>query len=128
MTETIQSSGLWHVTLVERDLVKQAGLNQDDFEQDFGFFKYRGRAVIISHRFNDHLVVSMEAKEDRDMKTLIDGFSKVVNYQPFCKYSLMPKKENNHPPLPTYEWDKINPDERYKELTSKKTVSSLIRL
>ena len=90
MVETIQRNGLWHITLAERDLVEQAGLNQEDFEQDFGFFRYKDRPVIMSHIFDQHLVVSMEGKEDEDMEALMEGFSNVVGYQPFCKYILNP--------------------------------------
>lgn len=128
MVETIQRNGLWHVALVERDLVEQAGLNSKDFEQDFGFFRYKGRPVIISHIFNEHLVVSMEGEEDEDMKTLIGGFSKVVGYQPFCKYTLMFKDESKVPQLLTHEWDRTNPDSRYRELSKKETNSGLTRL
>ena len=128
MVETIQRNGLWHVTLVEKDLIEQAGLNQDNFEQDFGFFKYKEKPVIISHTFNEHLVVSMEGEENEDMKTLMDGFSKVVGYNPFCKYILMPSDGSRALPLPTYEWDKVNPNSRYDELSSKKTTSNLVRL
>ena len=105
MAETLERQGLWHVTLAEEDLVKQAGLDKGDFEQDFGFFKYRGRRVVISHIFNEHLVVSMEGKEDEGMNILMDGFSKVVGYKPFCKYVLKLEKT---PPMPTYEWDKLD--------------------
>ena len=128
MVETIQRNGLWHVTLVEKDLIEQAGLNQDNFEQDFGFFKYKEKPVIISHTFNEHLVVSMEGEENEDMKTLMDGFSKVVGYKPFCKYVLMPSDGSRALPLPTYEWDRVNPNSRYGELSSKKTTSNLVRL
>jgi len=128
MVETIQRNGLWHVTLVERDLVEQAGFNQDDFEQDLGFFRYKERSVIISHVFNEHLIVSMDGEEDEDMKSLMAGFSKVVGYQSFCKYILMPSDGSRALPLPTYEWDKVDPNLRYDELSSKKTTSNLVRL
>ena len=128
MTETIQNNGLWHITLAEEDLVTQAGLNLDDFEQDFGFFRYKKRPVIISHTFNQHLVVSMEGAEDSDMRNLMEGFSKVVGYQPFCKYMLNPSNGSKSPPLRTYEWDKVDPDSRYEELSKKETASDLTRL
>jgi len=128
MVETIQGNGFWHVTLAERDLVKQAGLRQEDFEQDFGFFKYKNRPVIMSHIFDEHLVVSMEGDEDYDMKALMDGFSSVVGYQPFCRYTLNTSNGSKSPPLLTYEWDKVDPDTRYKELSVKETTSGLTRL
>jgi len=128
MVETIQGNGLWHVRLAEKDLVEQAGLNKEDFEQDLGFFRYKKRPIIISHIFNKHLVVSMEGEEDEDMKTLMDGFSKIVGYTPFCKYVLIPSDRSKAPPLPTYEWDKVNPNSRYHELSQGKTNSNLTKL
>jgi hypothetical protein len=128
MTETIQSNGLWHVTLVENDLVGQAGLNPEDFEQDFGFFRYKSRRVIISHIHGAHLVVSMEGKEDSDLIQLMDSFSTVVEYKPFCKYKIMPGEESKAPILPTYEWDKIDPDSRFEELSKKPNYSDLVRI
>ena len=128
MAETLERQGLWHVTLAEEDLVKQAGLDKGDFEQDFGFFKYRGRRVVISHIFNEHLVVSMEGEEDETMRTLVEGFSKVVGYTPFCKYNLLLEEEGKVISTPTYEWDKLNPNLRYQELSVKKTTSGLTRL
>ena len=40
MVETIQRNGLWHVTLVERDLVEQAGLNPKDFKSYIDSFRF----------------------------------------------------------------------------------------
>ena len=131
MVETLQRSGLWHIVLAEHDLVSQAGLKQEDFEQDFGFFRYKGRPVILSHQFNEHLVVSMEGEDDADLQQLIAGFSTVVGYRPFCKYLLLCLKEgerNPLPSLPTYEWDKLNPASRYEELIGKPTTQGLVRL
>ncbi len=126
--ETIQSNGLWHITLVEKDLVNQAGLNPDAFKQDLGFFRYMGRPVAISHIFNNHLVVSMEGEDDGDLAKLVNGFSKVIEYKPFCKYVLNLEEGSSAPPLPTYEWDKINPKNRFEELKQKENVSSLEHL
>lgn len=128
MAETIQRNGLWHVTLAEKDLVEQAGLNRDDFEQDFGFFKYKGRAVIVSHTYNQHLVVSMEGQEDSDLKRLIDAFSAVVEYKPFCKYNILPSEGSKTPILPTYEWDKVDPNRRYEELSKKTNLADFLRI
>ncbi len=128
MAETIQRNGLWHVTLVEKDLVEQAGLNRDDFKQDLGFFKYKGRAVIVSHAYNEHLVVSMEGQEDGDLKQLIDAFSAVVEYKPFCKYNILPSEGSKAPILPTYEWDKVDSNGRYEELSKKTNLADLLRI
>lgn len=127
MVETIQGNGLWHVYLSQKDLIEQAGLNEEDFETDFTHFRYRSRRVIISHIYNKHLVVSMEGKEDDDLKNLMDSFSKVVEYQPFCKYTLLLEDESNTL-LPTYEWDKVDSNSRYKELQKKNTVENLVKI
>ena len=124
----MQGNGLWHVSLAQQDLIEQAGLNKKDFEDNFTHFNYKNRKVIISHIFKEHLVVSVSCKEDEDIKNLMDGFSKVVEYKPFCKYLLMIPNGNETTPLPTYEWDKINPSSRYEVLSSKKNISNLVRL
>ena len=85
MVETMQSNGLWHVTLAKKDLVEQAGLNSNDFENMFSHFLYKDRRVIITHTYDQHLVVSMEGREDADLNQLMKSFSKVVEYKPFCK-------------------------------------------
>jgi len=129
MAETIQErNGLWHVMLAEKDLVNQAGLNPDDFERDFGFFKYKGRPVIMSHTYGQHLVVSMQGKEDVDLNTLMESFSKVVEYKPFCKYNLLPQEGSKAPTLPTYEWDKVDPNGRFDELSHKPNIADLVRI
>ena len=129
MAETIQErNGLWHVTLAEKDLVEQAGLNPDDFEQDFGFFRYKNRRVIISHTYGQHLVVSMEGREDVDLNTLMESFSKVVEHKPFCKYNLLPQERSKAPILPTYEWDKVDSNGRYDELSKKTNLADLVRI
>ena len=116
------------VNLVEKDLVEQAGLDSEDFEQDFGFFRYKGRIVVVSHMYDEHLVVSIKGKEDDCLKNLMDAFSKVVGYQPFCKYVILPEEGSDNPLLPTYEWDKVDSESRYKELQEKSTIENLIKL
>ncbi len=127
MAETIQRNGMWHMMLAEKDLVEQAGLNKADFEQDFGHFKYKKGRVVLSHIYDQHLVVSMEGGEDDALKQLIDGFSTVVGYKPFCKYLLQSSRDKSLI-LPTYEWDKVNPSERFEELSKKSNISDLVRV
>jgi hypothetical protein len=115
MVETLLRNGRWHVSLAQSDLIEQAGLDEKDFDYLFTHFEYKNKQVIVSHIFNEHLVVSMAGKEDIDFKTLIDAFSTVVEYKPFCKYKF--KADNKI--FPTYEWDKINPKGRYEELQEK---------
>lgn len=128
MVETLQRNGLWHIILVEKDLVDQAGLDKKDFEQDFGYFKYKNKTVIISHIFNNHLVVSIEGKDDEIAKELVKGLSRVVEYNPFCKYDIIHKTNDKTTSIPTYEWDKVNSNKRYRELLSKENISNLTTL
>ncbi len=126
MSETLQNNGLWHLLLVERDLVSQGGLNERDFEQDFGFFKYNGKPVFVSHVADKELVVSREGSLDSDFERLVNAFSKVVGYKPFCKYDLSVGEGDFY--LSTYEWDKVNPEAKLEELRRRKDVSLLERL
>ncbi len=52
---------------------------------------------------------------------LVDAFEKVVEYQPFCRYS---RGDGSV----TVEWDKENPSERLIELGDDPDVSSLVSL
>jgi hypothetical protein len=124
MVETIQKNGLWHVALAKKDLIDKAGLNERDLEYMVTHLLYKDRKVIVSHSYNEHLVVSMEGKEDEDLQVLMNAFSKIVEYQPFCKYNLL--IENHELYLPTYEWDKINPKERFSELSIEQNISNLV--
>ena len=128
MVETLNRRGLWHVVLAEQDLVEQAELNPEDFEQYTGHFKYMGRKVIISHKYDEHLVVSMEGETDEDLTRLMGSFSKVVQYEPFCMYNLHVDVDGKQVTLPTYEWDKIAPDLRFEVLEKKTDVSDLVRI
>ncbi len=127
MTETLKPNGFWYPELVQRDLIKQAGLDERDFQQVSGFFKYKGRRVVLEHIFDEKLVVSMEGEDDETMKSLIHGFSEIVQYAPFCKY-LLNSPFDSQEPVWTYEWNRANPDSRYEELSSNKLVSSLNKI
>lgn len=126
MAETVGSDG-WALVWAQNDLVKQGGLNEKDFEYVITHFKYKGRRVIISHIYNQHLVVSVEGKEDADFTQLMGAFSKVVEYEPFCKYNLH-FKEKKVPILPTYEWEKFDVDGRLDELSKKSSIADLVRI
>ncbi len=127
MAETIQSNGLWNIILMRKDLVEQAGLNEEFLSYQINHLKYKDRRMVVSHFYNEHLVVSIEGEEDKDLINLMASFSKVVEYEPFCKYGLL-LKGNKVPILPTYEWDKINPDERFAELSNRPNIKNLIRI
>lgn len=51
---------------------------------------------------------------------LVDAFSTVIEYQPFCRY--------NERDLPTVEWDKMDPDGRFAELTQQPAIQNLVRI
>ena len=128
MVETIQSNGLWHLSLAYRDLIEQGGLNEKDLESELICLKYKSRRMVISHTFNQHLVVSIEGKADKDLENLMDAFSKVVEYNPFCKYNLhYNSMESSTKSLITYEWDKVDLDSRFKELSEKNNITNLSR-
>lgn len=128
MTETLQSNGQWHYSLVISDLASQGGIKRTDLEFDIGHIKYKGRRVFVSHIAGDHLVVSLEGKDNKAQAKLISAFSKIVEYQPFCRYTLHIKDNPNVPPLPTFEWDKINPKKRLASLKLKNNITELVRI
>ena len=126
MVEAIQGNGLLHVTLAHNDLVEQAGLNREDFEYAVGHFKYKGKLVIISHIFDQHLVVNISGQDDTDAKELIDAFSTVMEDKPFCKYDLHAGEIAGI--MLTYEWDKVDANGRYEALSGKPRITDLLRI
>lgn len=127
MVETLSSGGRWNVALARTDLIEKAGLNENDLTWEVTHLKYKGRRMRISHIYGQHLVISMEGKEDDDFKKIIDSFTKVVEYFPFCRYDLDFGAEVI-PAFPTYEWDRVNSNSRFSELEVKANVSSLRRV
>ncbi len=71
---------------------------------------YKGKNFIVSWAKDTLLMVSMKEKEypGATLRELVDGFSKVVEYRPFCKYRF-----NG---LATVEWDKHDPHGRRRQL------------
>ena len=122
MIETIQQNGLWHLTLAYHNLIDQGGISEEDLGYELINLTYKKRKVVISHIYNEHLVVSLEGEDNEDTKNLMNAFSKVVEYQPFCKYNLKLGIKNIS--LPTYEWDKIDSEGRFRELKEKKNIDS----
>ena len=120
MIETIQQNGLWHLTLAYHNLIDQGGISEEDLGYELINLTYKKRKVVISHIYNEHLVVSLEGEDNEDTKNLMNAFSKVVEYQPFCKYNLKLGIKNIS--LPTYEWDKIDSEGRFRELKEKKKL------
>lgn len=67
--------------------------------------EYQGNKFYITWMKDTFLLLSMKDYSD----DLVRGFARVLEYEPFCRYT----EENG---LPTVEWDKINPNGRFKEL------------
>ena len=119
MAETIQdacaSTGAkkWHWYNVQKDLVEQGGLGDQEVMIDplsvdaHGCGgKHKDNPFHITWVSDKFLLVT--AKEyDQD---LVDAFAKVVEYKPFVRY-----KESDSGMITT-EWDKLDSVGRYQEL------------
>ncbi len=64
--------------------------------------------LFISWFHNQGLVVSMHEYS----QPLVDAFSAVVGYEPFCRYETPGD-------ITTVEWDKIDPEERFSQMAAK---------
>lgn len=106
----------WHWYSVLDDLVRQGGLVKEEVQWSFsdpGIFLYKRKPLIMTWAKDQYLLVTME-RDDEDFARVVNAFTRVVEYGPFCKYV---DPENN---MPTYEWDKINPEERFRALQKEK--------
>ncbi len=70
----------------------------------------------------------MEGEEDETLNQLMNAFSKVVEYKPFCKYNFLLQKWSKTQILPTYEWDKVDPNGRFEDLGHKPNIADLVRI
>jgi hypothetical protein len=111
MAETLLE-GKWHWYSVSSDLEKQGGLKGVTINP-LSVHAYgcagatqKGTVFNITWISDMFLLISMTQEEQE----LIDAFAKVVEYRPFCSYT---SKEND---LLTFEWDKKDPEGRYKKL------------
>ena len=127
MAETTHSNGKWNIALARTDLIEKAGLNEEDITLETAHLKYKGRRMRLSHDYGKYLVVSLEGKDDEDFRRVVDSFTKVMEYFPFCRYDLNLGGEGTSN-FPTYEWDRINPNARFSELEAKTNVSNLRRV
>lgn len=130
MAETIQDACTpvgakkWHWYNVQKDLVEQGELNDEDISinplsvnaHGCGG-EHKNNPFYITWAPDTFLLVS--SKEDDP--ELTKAFEKVVEYKPFAKY-IEPLNG-----LYTTEWDKIDPDKRYQEL-QEEGKQELIRL
>ena len=102
----------WHWYNVQHDLVR-GGLEEDKLMIDPMAMtrhgcggKYDGNAFYFSWVKDKFLLVTSQEYNQK----LTDAFSKVVEYQPFAKYT------ESDSGLITTEWDKIDPEGRYQSL------------
>lgn len=74
--------------------------------------EYQGNRFFLTWIYNHFLLITMSVYS----QPLIDAFAKVVGYQPFCRY-----RERGG--LITVEWDKDDPNGRFKKLIEEKRTN-----
>ncbi|MFC1685744.1 hypothetical protein ACFLZZ_01845 [Nanoarchaeota archaeon] len=120
MTETMKQScsfprkEIWTWYNIMHDLENQGKVNGVVWRgcgpQGYPFsFDYKGKVLTMTWQKDLFLLLSME-KDSKDFGKVVEGFSKVVEYKPFCKY--LDCKNG----IFTYEWDKKDSKGRYEEL------------
>ena len=77
-----------------------------------------GTFFVITWAYNIYLLLTMSQNEPQ----LIEAFSKVLEYKPFCQYL-----EDSEITLITFEWEKVDPIGRFEEL-QKNQVKELQKL
>ncbi len=79
----------------------------------FGQGRIEGEYFVITYAYaEDAFLIASMKREGHLLERLVAACSHVVEYEPFCKYMDLGG-------MKTYEWDKNNPDERFKELDTK---------
>lgn len=127
MPETLVDRGdgpEWPWYNVRQDLMTQGNLEGVQIDSllcsRYGYDgSFNGIAFAFTWAHNESLILSME----RFSRPLVEAFSAVLGYKPFCRYT---KFE-----MVTVEWDKVNPKDRYRELEEEKqdsTISALAKI
>ena len=124
MPETIDDCGSgakWHWYNVQADVQQQGHLSDvhiDPFTVgDHGCGgAHGGNLFYLTWVHDTFLLVSMQRPDQQ----LVDAFSVVVGYKPFWRYT--------RDGMVTMEWDKQNPDQRYRELQNTHGVVGLERI
>ena len=126
MAETIETgcdrTKKWMWFNVAHDLEKQGGLTEV-FINPLSFHphgcggEHKGNPFCLTWVHDLFLLVTMQTFSQE----IVDAFSKVVEYQPFCRYT-------SKGDLETIEWDKLDPDSRFAELQNDPTIKNLVRL
>lgn len=124
MAETIRNGKGWLWADIMHDLKNQGGISEariDPLSINPGQCKgtYKERDFFLTWSLDDYLLLSMTHNDDLLLE-LVDAFSKVLEYNPFCKY-----QEGN---IFTYEWDKNDPNGRFNELSEKRNLANLVRI
>ncbi len=124
MAETIQNVGggaKWHWYSVMSDLKEQMGLDGVVIDplsvREHGCGgQYEGNQFYITWVYNQFLLVTMQ----RLSQPLVEAFSRVVEYQPFCRY--------DRDGMVTVEWDKNNPIGRLAVLQAERAITNLVTM
>lgn len=116
--ETLSDSGKWTWTNIMDDLKEQGGLPGVTINpltmnpNGCGGQTEQGTGFAITWIKDLFMLISLT----KDEPELIEAFSKVLEYKPFCKYI-------NCKNLLTYEWDKKDPEGRFLKLQKNNEIS-----
>ena len=111
-TIKIESDGrkIWHWPDIKNDLVKQGGLEAKEITIDSHSVEdhrysgsYKSNVFHVNWAKDVLLIIAMEKFD----QALINAFTKVVEYKPFCRYT---SKESG---LITFEWNKKVSKQRF---------------
>lgn len=80
--------------------------------------EYNGNRFAITWMHDAFLLLSMADHSDE----LVGAFSRVLGYEPFCRYTETMDGSERPTRMPTVEWDKIDSEGRFKELEVKGKV------
>jgi len=114
----------WNWADVQHDLKTQGGLKDLMIDPTrmkpglcAGFFK--GQFFSLTWGYNNYASVSMEAKNAHLAEELAAGYAKVLEYEPFAKYT------QGKGGVVTFEWRLNNPGAPLMRLRRRKDVSDL---
>jgi hypothetical protein len=107
----------WHWWQIQTDLVEQGGLNEHDtfidplsMKENASYGAYKNKKFVFSWAKDKFFMLStLEYSQ-----ILVDAFSKVLEYKPFCRYS--------RDGIITVEWDKVDPQSRLNTLNNDETI------
>lgn len=123
MAETMRDSRGWNWVDIIHDLktqgeIEEVIINPLAVKPGSCEGTYKEKKFLLTWKPNHYFLLSM-AQDNDSLQKLVGAFSKVIEYSPFCKY--------RDGEIFTYEWDRVNPDERYVEI-SKQDVTDLVKI